>query len=200
MSHTTPQRPLDAASILVIPGRGGSSPEHWQSHFERQHATARRVMQDDWDNVDLDSWAQRIAHDSRESARPVLAVAHSFGCLALARAIHAHGARVCAALLVAPADPQRFGIDAALIARPLPCASLLIASSNDPWLSAVKAGALARHWQSRFLNLGRVGHINVEAGFGAWPGAEIYAELVWREGRQAGRGFSNRRVPEAAAA
>jgi uncharacterized protein len=35
--------------ILVIPGLGGSGPEHWQTRWEGRLSTARRVEQDDWD-------------------------------------------------------------------------------------------------------------------------------------------------------
>lgn len=95
-----------AADILVVPGRGGSGADHWQSHFERSHANVHRVAQDNWNAPDLDLWAQRIAAASLERDGPVLAVAHSFGCLALVRAAQAFGARIAAALLVAPADPD----------------------------------------------------------------------------------------------
>lgn len=172
---------LAAADILVVPGRGGSGPDHWQSCFERQHANARRVEQDHWDEPDLDRWAQRIAAASHAATRPVLAVAHSFGCLALVHAAAAHGAAIAAALLVAPADPGRFGIALPLVQRRLDAASLLIASSNDPWLRAWQAMDLADRWGSRYLNLGLVGHINVASGFGAWPACDQFAEIVWRE-------------------
>jgi predicted alpha/beta hydrolase family esterase len=33
-------------------------------------------------------------------------------------------------------------------------------------------------WGSELLNLGAAGHVNVEAGYGAWPrGLEIYRSL-----------------------
>lgn len=57
----------------------------------------------------------------------------------------------------------------------------LIASDNDPWLRAWQARELATSWGSRYLNLGLVGHINVASGFGAWPAADQFAEMVWRE-------------------
>lgn len=175
---------VDAADILIVPGRGGSCAQHWQSDFERRHAHARRVVQDDWDNPDLEAWAQRIAAATLESARPVLAVAHSFGCLALARAVTAYAANVEGALLVAPADPQRFSIAATVLEERLHIPALLIASDNDPWLRAAQAAELARRWGSRYLNLGLVGHINVAAGFGPWPQADDFVASVWREAQE----------------
>ncbi len=181
MSHSFPRTSpaLDAADILVVPGRGGSCDAHWQSHFERRHANARRVEQENWDAPDLDTWALRIATAAARCERPVLVVAHSFGCLAVARAITYYDADIDAALLVAPAAPARFDIPLTTIARRLPMPSLLIASDNDPWLQAWQAIDLAKAWGSEYTNLGLAGHINVASGFGEWPAVDRYAEQVW---------------------
>ncbi len=178
MAHRSRPAALADTDILVVPGRGGSSADHWQSHFERRHATARRVEQDDWDAPEVEAWAKRIADAAAECAEPPLAVAHSFGCLALARAVTAHGAAIRAALMVAPADPARFAIPLQSIARRLDMPSLLVASENDPWLRAWQAIALAESWGSRYVNLGLVGHINVASGFGDWPAVDAFAELA----------------------
>jgi predicted alpha/beta hydrolase family esterase len=184
---------LTQADIVVIPGRGGSCPQHWQSHFERAHPWARRVEQEEWEEVDAEQWALTIDAAVRQASGPVLAVAHSFGCLALAQAVNSLGTPLAAALLVAPANPLRFAVDEALIGQRPPLPSLLVASDNDPWLGAAEAAVLAERWGSRYLNLGRVGHINVASGFGAWPQATQLAAEVWRrrrEGCAAGPDFS----------
>ena len=80
-----------------------------------------------------------------------------------------HGARVPGALLVAPADPSRLGLGEATLAAPLPLVSTLVASTNDPWLKFVKAGALAMQWGSRLASIGACGHVNVQSGHGEWP-------------------------------
>ena len=36
-------------TTLILPGLGNSSPEHWQSYWEREDASCRRVVQADWD-------------------------------------------------------------------------------------------------------------------------------------------------------
>lgn len=186
-NQANPPATFADADILVVPGRGGSCERHWQTHFERRHANARRVEQSDWDTPDLDAWARRIAAAALETGRRALVVAHSFGCLALARAVQVYEADIDGALLVAPAEPERFGIATATLARKLHVPSLLIASSNDPWLRTWQAMDLANHWGSRYLNLGLVGHINVASGFGPWPAADQFAEVVWREALGGGR-------------
>ncbi|MGI8570047.1 MAG: alpha/beta hydrolase [Methylocella sp.] len=53
------------AEILVIPGLGGSGPDHWQSRLEAKIPTARRVVQADWEHPALDAW--RVAPGRKAS-------------------------------------------------------------------------------------------------------------------------------------
>ena len=154
--------------VLIVPGLGDSGPQHWQSHWQRQLPGARRVTQQNWQNADLEVWTATLAREIEASTPAPMIIAHSFGCLATLRVAYS-GARIRAALLVAPADPERFGIGAELTRKPLPFASTMIASSNDPWLKLIRAGALASAWGSRFVLYRNAGHINAESGFGAWP-------------------------------
>jgi uncharacterized protein len=61
----------------------------------------------------------------------------------------------------------------------LPFRATFVASEDDPYMSLPAAQSLARNWGSRFVNAGRVGHINCAAGFGHWQqGEEYLAELL----------------------
>lgn len=105
---------------------------------------------------------------------PWLAVAHSYGCLALLQHLAARaqpGARcgVVAALLVAPANPQRHGVAARLQQRAALREITVVASSNDPWLPTGAALPWAQRWGARLLDLGDAGHINIASGHGPWP-------------------------------
>src|SRR5690606_22605401 len=115
---------------------------------------------------------------------PVWVIAHSFGSLASAAAIAHQPGKIAGALLVAPADPERFSLRgirdrtdpgaphsiADLLPREsLPINGLLVASENDPWLSLVGARQLARRWRLFLLSAWRVAHIHSESGFGPWP-------------------------------
>ena len=72
-------------------------------------------------------------------------------------------------LLVAPADPARFGaIDALAQAAPA-MPTCVVASANDPWMAAPRAQAWARLWGSDWINLGNAGHINIDSGHGPFP-------------------------------
>ena len=74
------------ADILIVPGWSSSGPGHWQSRWERNLPTARRVEQDDWINPDKDAWVGRLIERIAEAQRPVVLIAHSLGVATVAHA------------------------------------------------------------------------------------------------------------------
>jgi predicted alpha/beta hydrolase family esterase len=63
--------------------------------------------------------------------------------------------------------------------RRLPFPSVVVASRDDPYVDIDRATAFARSWGSRFVDLGRAGHINVDAGYGPWAkGRTILRSLL----------------------
>lgn len=158
--------------VVIVPGWRNSGPGHWQSIWAAELPHAVRVEQDDWLTPHRGPWVQRLAQVIEAVGQPVVLVAHSLGCMAAVHLPdHALG-RVCGALLVAPADPERRGAlaDFAPVPyRPLPFRSVVVASDNDPYCPSRLAAAYARAWGSDFVKLVGAGHINVESGHGAWP-------------------------------
>lgn len=186
LAATTPAEPTpiafrgDPIRVLIVPGLHDSSPLHWQSWLQGRFRGSRRVVQRDWSRGELDVWSRRL-EEVLEAEPPGLwvAVGHSFGCLALAQHLIARAAapkaagarRIAAALLVAPADPARFGVDPARLRHPLGVPAVTIGSQTDPWLAAGAASTWAGHWRSGFVNLGDAGHVNADSGHGALPRA-----------------------------
>lgn len=160
-----------APRLLIIPGLNDSPPDHWQSWLQAQHRGSVRVVQRDWATPDLDRWAARIGSTvERSGAGPWIAVAHSFGALALARHLALEGAGdFAAALLVAPADPDKFGLAELLPTRGLPVPATMVLSRNDPWLAHAAGQRLARRWGCHAVDLGEAGHINPASGYRALP-------------------------------
>lgn len=167
-----PRISADAVIPLVVPGWRDSGPGHWQTLWSERLPLARRVVQDNWDRPVRAAWVGAVAREIRAAPGPVVIVAHSLGCIAAVHLPPDAASRVHAALLVAPADPERRSVlnDFAPVPnRRLPYRSIVVASSDDPFCPARLAGAYARAWGSEFLRLPAAGHINVESGHGEWP-------------------------------
>jgi uncharacterized protein len=162
--------------ILIIPGLNGSGPHHWQTRFEQSFADARRVHQDDWIRPNRGAWAERLVAVIEATPGCVL-VAHSLGCALVAHvAAERPDLAIKAALLVAPADvesprrtPERIRGFAPIPRTALPFRSVVVASTNDPYIALPRARELANAWGAEFFDAGPVGHINVDGGFGPWP-------------------------------
>jgi len=163
--------------LVIVPGLHGSGAEHWQSWLQGQVAGSVRVEQDAWSTPDLERWSERVADTvAALGAGPHVIVAHSFGCLATVRALAKRPAPdVAQLLLVAPAEPDRFDVAGALPQARLAARSCVVASDDDPWMSATQAHAWALRWGSDWINLGNAGHINVDSGYGPFPLAREWA-------------------------
>lgn len=172
------QQPHDlAVRLLIVPGLHGSGPDHWQSWLERAEPGAVRIAVDDWGQADVGRWAAAIEDAlQRHRAAAWVAVAHSFGCLALAHHVARGGRGLHGALLVAPANPDRFALDEGRVAQLLPFPTTLVVSANDPWMSHADALYFGQRWGSVIVDAGAAGHINPATGYGPWPGAQAWAQ------------------------
>jgi hypothetical protein len=165
--------------VIIVPGLHDSSPAHWQSRWHRRHPEFSRVRQDNWDDPKLTAWAARLGQVRQNDPRPALLVAHSFGCLTAVHSIARDSDNVAGVLLVAPADPAKFGVADMLPALPLPCPAIMVGSSDDPWMRAECAAQWARRWGCELVEGGALGHINAESGLGDWPqGAALLHRLA----------------------
>jgi prephenate dehydrogenase len=183
-----------AATVLVIPGWHNSGPRHWQTLWEQQNPIFLRVQQKDWEFPHRQWWVNRIKEEVEQAPAPVVFAAHSLGCLAIAhwcQTSPADANKIKGALLVAPPDvdskdaPTQIKDFAPIPQRPLPFPSILVASSNDPFLPIDRARWLARAWGSRLVDIGPAGHINGDSGLGDWPeGKRLLRHLV--EGERIG--------------
>ena len=173
--------------ILIVPGWQDSGPGHWQSRWERSLKTARRVIQDDWDNPEVETWGDRIAKFASGATQPVVLVAHSLGVPAVVYAADKlKGRGIIGAFLVAPADvefahfwpdtgserwPPKKG-DGGFAKMPgnnLAFPAHLVVANNDLYCSYARAEALAEKWGASLTDAGECGHINVASGHGPWP-------------------------------
>lgn len=158
----------DEFRVLVVPGLHGSGAGHWQTRWEQRFRWFERVEQRDWDVPDLATWSARLGDVLRKSDRPTLLVAHSFGCLAAVHRASSRAHHLAGALLVAPADPVKFGVSEQLQYRTMPCPSIVVGSLDDPWMEASRAAQWAAAWGCAHVNAGALGHINADSALGDW--------------------------------
>jgi len=177
---------MKSENILILPGWQNSDPLHWQSLWQAQFGY-QRVEQHDWMRPLRGDWIARLEDVLLSLDGPAVLVAHSLGCqLVAAWAAHSKNTQlVKAALLVAPGDAESEELRpllsswSPLVFSPLPFASTLVASSNDPYCSVARASQFAAAWGSRLLNIGAHGHINTDSALGDWPaGQALLQELI----------------------
>jgi predicted alpha/beta hydrolase family esterase len=160
--------------VLILPGFGGSGPDHWQSRWESANPSFQRVLQHDWNKPVLSEWLEVLEKTVHASGPETVLVAHSLACLLVAHwaattALPLHGA-----LLVAVPDPQspvfpKEAVGFERIPQKLfPFPSILVASTNDPYGSVEYARRCASLWGSRFVAVGALGHINSASNLGDW--------------------------------
>jgi len=171
----------------IIPGLGNSGPAHWQTYFERQLTGCTRIEQHEWDAPACEDWIATIDKEL-ESADPssVVLIAHSLGCATIAHWAKRYGRKIKGALLVAPSDLESPGYTFPVTGftpvplYPLGFKTIMVASSNDPWISMERATFFASHWGSELIDIGDAGHINAASGFGEWPqGIELLSKLEY---------------------
>ena len=169
-----------APRLLIVPGLNDSPAGHWQSELQARFPQAQRVQQRDWVTPELDRWASRVgAALERGGSGPCVAVAHSFGALALLRHLLLEPqSPVALALLVAPADPDKFGLAGFLPQQALRIPHTLALSSSDPWLRLSVGQRWAARWGSAVVQLGDAGHVNIASGHGRWAWAERWTEAA----------------------
>jgi hypothetical protein len=166
------------APVLIIPGLGGSGPEHWQSLWEKRLG-ATRVEQADWDKPDRAGWISALDTAIAAAKAPPVLVAHSLSCALVAHWAAAHRRPINAALLVGPADvdsdshtPPEAHVFRPMPLRPLPFPCIVVASRDDPYVAFDRAALFAKTWGAELFDAGKAGHINTAAGFGPWPAGE----------------------------
>jgi len=172
------------STILILPGLGNSGPQHWQSLWE-QRFNFKRVTQQEWDNPVCTEWIETINNEiKKHNPADIILVAHSLACSTVAYWAQKFNVKIKGALLVGPSDteadtypPGTNGFMPVPLVK-LPFRSIVVASTNDFYVTFERAKFFADHWGSELINVGEKGHINVASGFGQWDeGLEILKQL-----------------------
>lgn len=172
------------SKILILPGLGNSGAEHWQSLWESKH-NFLRVNQLDWETPHCEDWIKTIDQAIQaQGTSEVILVGHSLACATICFWAKKYARPIKGALLVAPSDteadsyPEGTSGFTPIPLEKLPFPSIVIASTNDFYVTFARAEYFAQMWGSKLVNIGEAGHINVSSGFGEWEeGLQYLKEL-----------------------
>jgi predicted alpha/beta hydrolase family esterase len=180
--------------ILMIPGLHNSGPDHWQSRWEQERDDCVRVELGMWSKPHRNTWVNKLNLAIHKADRPVILVAHSLGCYAVAwwaqlelleQPAIAH--QVVGALLVAPPEVDGLAKENPLSSFAptpditLPFDTIVVASHDDHYIPYECARRLAATWGGQFADAGRAGHINADSGLGNWEfGQFLLDQLIQR--------------------
>jgi len=164
--------------VLTVPGLWNSGPQHWQTHWEARHGFTR-VQQSEWDRPQKAEWMETLDAAIRACPEPPILAAHSLGCALVAQWVADRGGdAVAGAFLVAPSDVEAPGYPeegrsfAFMPRSRFPFPSMIVASTDDPYISVDRAREFAEAWGSELVFIGPAGHINGASGHGPWPEGE----------------------------
>lgn len=162
-------------NYFIVPGLGNSGPEHWQTYFETKGDNFIRINQQEWDAPNCVDWIETIDTAlANVDLNTVVLIGHSLACTSIAHWAKRYGKKIKGALLVAPSDVDVPGYNFPTTGfSPIPSDKILfktivVASTNDEWVTLERAQYFANNWGSEFVNIGEAGHINAAAGFGKW--------------------------------
>jgi uncharacterized protein len=174
------------ATVVLVPGLRGHVEDHWQTRLAATLPNVRTVPPLGRTEPSLDARVAQLDRVVEDVAGPVVLVAHSAGALVVvhwATAKRTAGPVVGALLATPPVfaeelPPQYPSIDRLrgegwlpIPRSSLPFPSIVAASSDDPLGNPVRLASLAASWGSQWRDLGAVGHLNPESGYGDWPAA-----------------------------
>ncbi|MCG9791116.1 RBBP9/YdeN family alpha/beta hydrolase [Flavobacterium algicola] len=177
----------DRPNLLIVPGLGGSGAEHWQQLWHNDNSNSIIINQSDWDKPILKDWLDNLNQTIESLTQPTLLIGHSLGSILITIWANQHyNDNIIGALIVAPADvdsaehtPDIIRDFAPIPLQKLKFPSLVITSTNDPYVSVERATFFSEKWGSDFVSIGLRGHINTLSNLGQWDeGKELLSSFI----------------------
>jgi predicted alpha/beta hydrolase family esterase len=162
------------SAIFILPGLGNSGEQHWQTLWEREYGFTR-IKQSEWNAPVKDVWIQTIDDAlSGHDLGNVILVGHSLACTTIAFWAAKYNRKIKGVLLVGPSDteantypPGTTGFKPMPVNK-LPFSSIVVASTDDYYVTLERATYFADCWGSKLVTIGDTGHINAASGLGNW--------------------------------
>ncbi len=179
-------------TVLIVPGLRDHVEQHWQTILASELLCVAAVPPMGRGALDCAERVEAIERASQRVQGPLVIVAHSAGTIMVAHWAARTRRKILGALLATPPDferpmPQGYPTLEQLAQHgclpvpraPLPFASIVAASRDDPLASFDRVSELAYSWNSTLVDLGAVGHLNPASGYGRWDRAHaLIAQLV----------------------
>lgn len=164
-----------SSHVLILPGWHHSGPIPWQSRWQALYGYTR-VEQHDWVRPLRGDWSMRLEESLLRLQSPAVLVAHGLACqLVSAWAAHSQqSARVMAALLVAPLDPEQEELQSRLpswsppVLKRLPFKSTVVAPHSDPHCRWERAKHFSQSWGSQWHELNPAGPLDTDSALADW--------------------------------
>lgn len=165
--------------VLLLHGWGGSDFPHWQSwlagELAKKYGCVNFLRFSDYDTPKLDNWREELK-STLEDFQPDIVICHSLANILWFHLCNSQELQQVQKLyLVAPPSLQckveelgeffPLNVPKNLYAKE----TLLITSTNDPYLSEEEAQKLQKDLDVEMEVLQDAGHINGDSGFGVWP-------------------------------
>ena len=180
---------MSEAQVLILPGRGNSGPDHWQTHWEAQDPRLQRVLQTEWTTPQREDWVRTLADVLAQRQTPAVLVAHSLAVSLVNYLVAAwpqlypgRPLPVRGAWLVGPSDteaadypPGPIGFSPVLL-NPLPFKTIVVASTNDPRVTLERATQFADAWGARLEVAGALEHMGSDSKLGNWPQGKVWLD------------------------
>jgi predicted alpha/beta hydrolase family esterase len=170
---------------FILPGLNNSGPQHWQTHWENEYGFIR-IPQKEWDVPVCEDWMNTIdAAVTKYPLEKIILIGHSLACCTIVKWAQQFNHIIKGALLAGPSDteapsypPGTTGFTPMPLYK-LPFRSIVVASSNDEYVTSERAKFFADKWGSALIEAGALGHINSSSGIGNWPqGYAILQTLI----------------------
>lgn len=172
--------------ILTLPGLTNSGSKHWQTLWEKMFPdTIKRVNQTDWETPACEDWVEVLEKAIQENGEDIILVAHSLACILVSKWAEKYPRKIRGAVLVAPSDvdadtyPREATGFSPMPSHKLPFPSVVVASTNDPYITVERAQFFSKKWGADFVTVGAKGHINSDSNLGIWlEGLKILSQVA----------------------
>lgn len=165
--------------VLVLHGWGGSDFPHWQSwlsgEIAKDYGCVSFLKLSNPDFPEKHQWMKELAKELK-GFKPDIVICHSLANILWFHLCHELKiSEVKKLFLVAPPSLE---CKIEELKSFFPCEiptnlytkeALLVASTNDPYMSLDEVTLLAKNLKVEMLILQNAGHINTDSGYGQWP-------------------------------